>query len=90
MEHLELPENTAALLRDHAAAAGYGGDVAAYLTAMLQRDALPAAAGDEELSAYDVAQQLGIIGCIKDGPPDLATNPKYMEGFGRDQTDRTR
>lgn len=23
------------------------------------------------------------IGCIKDAPPDLSTNPKYMEGFGR-------
>lgn len=23
-------------------------------------------------------------GCLKDLPPDLSTNPKYMEGFGRD------
>ncbi len=23
------------------------------------------------------------IGCIKDGPTDLSTNPKYMEGYGR-------
>jgi excisionase family DNA binding protein len=23
-------------------------------------------------------------GCVKGGPPDLATNKKYMEGFGRD------
>jgi hypothetical protein len=22
------------------------------------------------------------LGCIDDGPPDLSTNPKYMEGFG--------
>ena len=28
------------------------------------------------------------IGCIKDGPSDLSTNPKYMEGFGRDNADR--
>jgi metal-responsive CopG/Arc/MetJ family transcriptional regulator len=38
----------------------------------------------EERSAYDVAMALGVIGCIKDGPEDLSTNPKYMEGFGRD------
>jgi len=25
-------------------------------------------------------------GCIKGGPPDLSTNKKYMEGFGRDKT----
>ncbi len=24
-----------------------------------------------------------LVGCFK-GPPDLATNPKYMEGFGED------
>ena len=23
------------------------------------------------------------IGCVDDGPPDLSTNPKYMEGFGK-------
>lgn len=28
------------------------------------------------------------IGCIKDAPNDLSTNPKYMEGFGRDNADR--
>jgi hypothetical protein len=31
-------------------------------------------------SFYDVASDL--IGKFE-GPPDLATNPKYMEGFGR-------
>lgn len=25
-------------------------------------------------------------GCIKGGPPDLSTNKKHMEGFGRDKT----
>ena len=27
------------------------------------------------------------IGCIKDAPSDLSTNPKHMEGFGRDNAD---
>jgi len=34
-------------------------------------------------SAYDAFQALGVIGCMKDGPVDLSTNPKHMEGFGQ-------
>jgi predicted DNA-binding protein len=30
--------------------------------------------------AYDLVKHL--CGSIKDGPSDLATNPKYMKGFG--------
>jgi metal-responsive CopG/Arc/MetJ family transcriptional regulator len=37
-----------------------------------------------EPSCYDIAKKMGIIGAISGGPPDLSTNPKYMEGFGRD------
>ena len=32
-------------------------------------------------TAYDALAAIGAIGCIK-APPDLSTNPKYMEGFG--------
>ena len=35
-------------------------------------------------TCYDLALEAGIIGMVKDGPSDLATNPKYFEGFGRD------
>jgi metal-responsive CopG/Arc/MetJ family transcriptional regulator len=35
-------------------------------------------------SCYDLAKRLGIIGVYKDAPPDLSTNPAYMEGFGLD------
>ena len=24
-----------------------------------------------------------LVGCVKDAPSDLSSNPKYMEGFGR-------
>jgi hypothetical protein len=34
------------------------------------------------LSAYDVMKEA--CGIIKSGRRDLATNPKYMKGFGRD------
>ena len=46
-----------------------------------------AAAPDAEETAYDMARRAGLIGCIKGAsrsPTDLSTNPKHMEGFGRD------
>ena len=39
-------------------------------------------AADE--SAYEAFRRAGVIGCVKGGPSDLSTDPKYMEGFGRD------
>jgi predicted DNA-binding protein len=33
-------------------------------------------------SAYDFFLKSGSLGCAKGLPHDLATNPKYMEGFG--------
>jgi hypothetical protein len=29
-------------------------------------------------------ERLGAVGMISGGPPDVSTNKKYMEGFGRD------
>jgi hypothetical protein len=34
-----------------------------------------------EKTLYDVLSERGILGCF-DGPTDLSTNPKHMEGFG--------
>ena len=31
---------------------------------------------------HDALAAAGLLGCIEDGPADLSTNPKYMEGFG--------
>ena len=39
--------------------------------------------GASPKSVYDALNELGIIGSITDGPGDLSTNPKHMEGFGR-------
>ncbi|MGJ3241632.1 MAG: ribbon-helix-helix protein, CopG family [Opitutales bacterium] len=36
---------------------------------------------EEEPSAYDLMKEG--CGCVDSGVTDLATNPKYMEGFGR-------
>ena len=35
-------------------------------------------------SAYDLAREIGLIGCGKDMPSDLSTNPAHFEGFGRE------
>jgi predicted DNA-binding protein len=50
----------------------------------LVREALEAYCqnGQKELSCYDLALRAGFIGSVKNLPPDLSTNPKYMEGFG--------
>lgn len=35
-------------------------------------------------TAYDVAEEAGVIGCVRGGPKDRSTNPRHMDGFGRD------
>ena len=40
--------------------------------------------GRRQRSFYDVMLEDGVLGIVKDTPPDLSTNPKYMEGFGND------
>ncbi len=35
-------------------------------------------------SLSDALRARGIIGSIKDAPPDWSTNAEYMEGFGQD------
>lgn len=40
--------------------------------------------GAPDESAYEAFQRAGVIGCIKGGPSDLSTHPKYLEGLGRD------
>jgi hypothetical protein len=42
----------------------------------------PHAGPEREVSAWDVMKKF--CGIVDGGPGDLATNPKHMEGFGRD------
>jgi Arc/MetJ-type ribon-helix-helix transcriptional regulator len=35
-------------------------------------------------SCYDLLKKTKAIGIMKHGPKDLSTNPKHLEGFGRD------
>jgi len=36
-----------------------------------------------ERSAYDLAEEAGIIGSARNAPRDLSTNPRYLKGFGK-------
>ncbi len=50
----------------------------------LVRDALAAYFQDAQPgSCLDLARQHDLIGCAKHLPPDLSTNPKHLEGFGK-------
>jgi len=65
-------------LRQRAAIAGQPESV-------LVRQALDGylAASPEELSAYEMAEELGLIGCASGGARDLSTNRKHLAGFGK-------
>jgi hypothetical protein len=43
-----------------------------------------AATGPQTL--HDALVAAGLLGCIVDGPADLSTNPKYMDGFGEHES----
>ena len=43
---------------------------------------LAGSAVQKKLTAYDLVKDLS--GIVTDAPPNLATDPRYMEGFGRD------
>jgi predicted DNA-binding protein len=57
----------------------------------LVRDALENYLGrsSAELSAFELAQEAGLIGCVprgRRGPPkDLSTNPRHFKGFGKNK-----
>jgi len=70
-------------------------DLAARLAAASARQQVPPAQVVQEAlakalpelpegkSLYDAMMEMGAIGCFDSGVIDLATNPKYMEGFGQ-------
>jgi hypothetical protein len=34
-------------------------------------------------SAYEIAEDAGLIGCAQRTPKDLSTNPRHFNGFGK-------
>jgi hypothetical protein len=45
--------------------------------------ALPEPQGPAGRTLFDALNEVGAIGCIDSGVHDLATNPRYLEGFGK-------
>lgn len=87
---IELSPAEAAKLAAIAAARGFD-RVEEYASALLQRAArtetVPSGTPNSSvLTAFDIAQQMGLIAMSDDGPADLATNPAHLEGFGKDDT----
>jgi hypothetical protein len=50
----------------------------------LVRAALESYLGEDRTtgSAYELAQALGLIGCVRRAPKDLSSKPRHFEGFG--------
>lgn len=40
-------------------------------------------AENREMTAYECAKNAGLIGVVRGASPDLSTNPKHFDGFGR-------
>lgn len=38
---------------------------------------------EEERSAYELAEEAGIIGSVRRAPKDLSTNRRHLKGFGK-------
>jgi len=51
----------------------------------LVREALESylAHSKKERSAYELAEEAGIIGPMRNAPKDLSTNPRHLKGFGK-------
>jgi predicted DNA-binding antitoxin AbrB/MazE fold protein len=43
----------------------------------------PSSADQPNRSLFDVFNERGLIGAIKDAPPDLSTNPLHYKDFGK-------
>ncbi len=39
------------------------------------------AADQNQATLFEMLDEVGLIGCVKDGPLDLSTNPTYLAGF---------
>lgn len=51
------------------------------LLASASLNPVPSPTGTDAKNLLEALEAVGAVGCF-DGPPDLSTNPKYMEGFG--------
>ena len=75
---VRVSKHLGALLRDRSRSKGQ-------TPSDLVRVALESYLGREgdSRSAYELAEQAGLIGCVRRAPRDLSTNPRHLEGFGK-------
>lgn len=77
---VRVPKTLGTLLRDRSRAKGQTPSdlVRVALETYLGR-------GDSQYSAYELAEQAGLIGCVRRAPKDLSTNRRHFEGFGKNK-----
>lgn len=75
---VRIPERLTARLRSRSKAKGT-------TESDLVREALENYLGrsGNERSAFEMAEEAGIIGIAQNGPKDLSTNRRHLRGFGR-------
>jgi metal-responsive CopG/Arc/MetJ family transcriptional regulator len=74
---VRVPETLGSRLRDRSRAKGQS-------PSELVRVALENYLGaSDERSAYELAEESGLIGCARGLPKDLSTNPRHLKGFGK-------
>jgi hypothetical protein len=77
---VRVPKTLGTLLRDRSRAKGQTPSdlVRVALETYLGRDGSPN-------SAYELAKEAGLIGCVRRTPNDLSTNRRHFEGFGKNK-----
>lgn len=75
---VRIPETLTAKLRSRSRAKGN-------TESDLVREALESYLGSEPVgrTAYDLAEEAGIVGVAKRAPKDLSTSQRHFKGFGR-------
>ena len=77
---VRVPETLTARLRRRSRAEGS-------TESELIREALESYLGksNRDRTAYELAEEAGIIASMRDAPKDLSTNRRHLKGFGKDK-----
>jgi hypothetical protein len=75
---VRVPKSLGALLRSRSRAKGQTPSdlVRVALETYLNREMT-------DRSAYEFAKEAGLVGCVRQAPKDLSTNPRHFDGFGK-------
>ena len=73
-----MPDELAVRIENHAEKLGIS--KSAFIRESIEKEFQNGTSVEEEPSFYDLVKD--DLGCFDSGVTDLATNPKYMEGYG--------